>query len=120
MDLGGDKFASHLPIPYEVNPFMGFRAIRFCLRRLDVFRVQLRAILRSAAYARGLRGEVRLMFPMITTLEELHRVRKLVSGAKQHAFGQAHLMHRRFSFRRQRTDRAHAPAAPPPAAPGRG
>lgn len=84
LDLGGDKTMPFVGRAHrEANPFMGWRSIRLCFEHPEFFTVQLRAILRSAAYARGLRGEVRLMFPMITTLEELHRVRKLVSGAKQ-------------------------------------
>jgi phosphotransferase system enzyme I (PtsI) len=67
LDIGGDKFLSHLDVPVEMNPFLGMRAIRFCLRREDIFRSQLRAILRASAH-----GGVRILFPMITTMEELH------------------------------------------------
>lgn len=66
LDIGGDKFVSHLDTPTELNPFLGMRAIRFCLSRSDVFKSQLRAILRASAY-----GKVRIMFPMISTLDEL-------------------------------------------------
>ncbi len=83
LDLGGDKTVPFVGrVHREANPFMGWRSIRLCFEHPDFFTVQLRAILRAAAYARGLRGEVRLMFPMITTLEEIHRVRKLVAGVK--------------------------------------
>lgn len=66
LDIGGDKFLSQLKMPHELNPFMGMRAIRFSLSRPDIFKIQLRAILRASAY-----GKVRIMFPMISTLEEL-------------------------------------------------
>jgi phosphoenolpyruvate-protein phosphotransferase (PTS system enzyme I) len=77
LDIGGDKFLSHLKMPVELNPFLGMRAIRFCLRRPDVFRVQLRAILRASAF-----GKVRIMFPMISTLEELQQALGLLSEVK--------------------------------------
>ena len=77
LDIGGDKFLSHLKMPVELNPFLGMRAIRFCLRRLDVFRVQLRAILRASAF-----GKVRIMFPMISTLEELQQALGVLSEVK--------------------------------------
>lgn len=84
LDLGGDKTVPFVGrIRREANPFMGWRSIRLCFEHPDFFTIQLRAILRAAAYARGLQGEVRLMFPMITTLEEIHRVRKLVAGVKR-------------------------------------
>ena len=66
LDLGGDKFLSHLQVPNEMNPFLGWRAIRFCLQEKDIFRNQLRAILRASAH-----GNVKLMYPMISCLEEL-------------------------------------------------
>lgn len=77
LDIGGDKFLSHLKMPVELNPFLGMRAIRFCLRRMDVFRVQLRAILRASAF-----GKVRIMFPMISTLEELQQALGVLDEVK--------------------------------------
>ena len=68
LDIGGDKFSSEMKMPMELNPFLGMRAIRLCLRRLEIFRLQLRAILRASAF-----GKVRMMFPMISTLEELQQ-----------------------------------------------
>src|SRR6185312_5200182 len=56
-DLGGDKFLSHLQVPTEMNPFLGWRAIRFCLQEKEVFRSQLRAILRASAH-----GNIRMMY----------------------------------------------------------
>lgn len=66
LDIGGDKFLSHLPLPREVNPFMGWRAIRFCLQQPALFNAQLRAILRASAH-----GKVRVMYPMVSGREEL-------------------------------------------------
>ena len=68
LDIGGDKFLSELNMPHELNPFMGMRAIRFSLSRVDIFKIQLRAILRASAF-----GKVRIMFPMISTLDELQQ-----------------------------------------------
>jgi phosphotransferase system enzyme I (PtsI) len=68
LDLGGDKFASHLQLAQEVNPFLGWRAIRFCLAQPELFRAQLRAILRASA-----EGNVKMMYPMISGLDELSR-----------------------------------------------
>src|SRR5438874_1039639 len=73
LDLGGDKFLSHLQVPNEMNPFLGWRAIRFCLQEKDIFRNQLRAILRASAH-----GNVKLMYPMISCLDELVQANKLV------------------------------------------
>lgn len=67
-DLGGDKVAGALDAGDELNPFMGHRAIRFCLENLDIFKAQLRAIIRASAV-----GNVKIMFPMISGLEELRR-----------------------------------------------
>lgn len=78
LDLGGDKFVSQLNIPYEINPFMGWRAIRFCLARPDIFKVQLRAILRASVH-----GDLGIMYPMISTLEELKDANKLLQEAKE-------------------------------------
>jgi len=73
LDLGGDKFLSHLQVPNEMNPFLGWRAIRFCLQERDIFRNQLRAILRASAH-----GNVKLMYPMISCLDELLQANALV------------------------------------------
>ncbi|MCD6335018.1 MAG: phosphoenolpyruvate--protein phosphotransferase, partial [Candidatus Latescibacteria bacterium] len=78
MDLGGDKLADSLPVAPETNPFLGWRAIRVSLDREDLFRVQLRAILRA-----GARGKVRIMFPMISGIEELRRAKEIVEEVKQ-------------------------------------
>ncbi len=73
LDLGGDKFVSQLNIPYEINPFMGWRAIRFCLARPDVFKIQLRALLRASVH-----GDLRIMFPMISSVEEVKEIKKIL------------------------------------------
>ena len=65
LDIGGDKKLPYLPLPGEMNPFLGLRAIRLCLERKDIFRSQLRAILRASTY-----GNIRIMFPMISCLAE--------------------------------------------------
>lgn len=74
MDIGGDKLVSHLQISKEENPQLGWRAVRFCLERLDVFRPQLRAMLRASVL-----GNIQIMFPMISGLEELRRVKQVVA-----------------------------------------
>lgn len=77
LDLGGDKFLSQLDIPREMNPFMGWRAIRFCLARPDIFKVQLRAILRASAY-----GNLKIMYPMISGIEELRQANTILEEVK--------------------------------------
>lgn len=77
LDLGGDKFASHLQIAQEMNPFLGWRAIRFCLAQPELFRAQLRAILRASA-----EGNVKLMYPMISGLDELKQANALLEKCK--------------------------------------
>ena len=77
LDLGGDKFLSSLQVPHEMNPFMGWRAIRFCLARPDIFKTQLRAILRASAY-----GNLKLMYPMISGLGELKQANELLAEVK--------------------------------------
>ncbi|RMH15930.1 MAG: phosphoenolpyruvate--protein phosphotransferase [Gemmatimonadetes bacterium] len=72
-DLGGDKFPMFLHMPREENPFLGWRAIRVCLDMPELFRTQLRAILRSTAH-----GDVRIMLPLINDVEEISRVRELL------------------------------------------
>jgi phosphotransferase system enzyme I (PtsI) len=78
MDLGGDKFITHLNIPFEFNPFLGWRAIRFCLERRDIFEVQLRAILRA-----GVHGRLKLMYPMISSVEEVIQANSILEGVKE-------------------------------------
>ncbi|MBI3318620.1 MAG: phosphoenolpyruvate--protein phosphotransferase, partial [Candidatus Omnitrophica bacterium] len=77
IDLGGDKFMSELRVPREMNPFLGWRAIRFCLARPDIFKVQLRAILRASVF-----GQVKLMYPMISGVEELREANRILEEVK--------------------------------------
>lgn len=70
LDIGGDKKLSYLPIDPEMNPFLGYRAIRLCLDRKDIFRTQLRALIRASAY-----GKLEIMFPMIATLKEFREAK---------------------------------------------
>ncbi|MEK6645400.1 MAG: phosphoenolpyruvate--protein phosphotransferase [Candidatus Firestonebacteria bacterium] len=78
LDVGGDKFLSHLNLAKEMNPFLGLRAIRLCLAHPDIFRVQLRAILRASAY-----GKLKIMFPMISSVEELKKAKEFLEEAKK-------------------------------------
>jgi len=78
IDLGGDKFASSLEIPQEMNPFLGWRAIRFCLARTDIFKDQLRAILRASVTK-----NLKIMYPMISNIEELKQANKLLAECKE-------------------------------------
>lgn len=78
LDLGGDKLLSSLAVPTEMNPFLGWRAIRFCLQRPDIFRAQLRAILRASV-----EGNVKLMYPMVSGLDELLQANALLAGCRE-------------------------------------
>ncbi|MET3684110.1 phosphotransferase system enzyme I (PtsI) [Alkalibacillus flavidus] len=78
LDIGGDKDLPYLDLPEELNPFLGFRAIRLCLERDDLFRVQLRALLRTSVY-----GNLKIMFPMVATLEEFRQAKALLEEEKQ-------------------------------------
>lgn len=78
LDIGGDKELPYLNIPKEMNPFLGYRAIRFCLGRTDIFKTQLRAILQASAY-----GNIKLMYPMIATLQELRAANEILESVKQ-------------------------------------
>lgn len=78
LDIGGDKFISHFDMPKEMQPFLGWRAIRFCLARPDVFKMQLRAILRASAF-----GNLKLMYPMISGIEELKQANAILEECKQ-------------------------------------
>ncbi len=77
LDLGGDKFISSLQIPREMYPFLGCRAIRFCLARPDIFKTQLSAVLRASVH-----GDVRLMYPMITGPGELRQANAILAEVK--------------------------------------
>jgi phosphotransferase system enzyme I (PtsI) len=78
LDIGGDKKLPYLPIDEEMNPFLGYRAIRLCLDRRDVFRTQLRALLRASAF-----GNLKIMFPMISCLEELRQAKQALKEAEE-------------------------------------
>ena len=73
LDLGGDKFAANIDMPSEMNPFLGWRAIRFCLQEKDIFRSQLRAILRASV-----EGNIKMMYPMVSCLTEFEKANSLV------------------------------------------
>ena len=77
LDLGGDKFLAHMQMPTELNPFLGWRAIRISLQERDIFRAQLRAILRASA-----EGNIKMMYPMISGLEELKQANALLEEYK--------------------------------------
>jgi phosphotransferase system enzyme I (PtsI) len=77
LDLGGDKFAANVNMPSEMNPFLGWRAIRFCLQEKEIFRSQLRAILRASVA-----GNIKMMYPMISCLTELEKANELVNEYK--------------------------------------
>lgn len=76
-DLGGDKFFSDPKLAKEMNPQMGLRAIRFCLKEVDLFKVQLRAILRASAF-----GKTRILFPMISGIEEIREARRILEEVR--------------------------------------
>jgi phosphoenolpyruvate-protein phosphotransferase (PTS system enzyme I) len=78
LDLGGDKLLSHLRVPQEMNPFLGWRAIRFCLEEKDLFCAQIRAILRAS-----IEGNVRMMYPMISGLEELRQANAILAQCQE-------------------------------------
>lgn len=78
LDIGGDKKLPYLSLPEELNPFLGVRAIRLCLTEQDIFRTQLRALLRASSY-----GNLKIMFPMIATLDEFREAKKLFEEEKQ-------------------------------------
>lgn len=77
LDIGGDKELSYLNLPKEMNPFLGFRAIRLCLAKQELFRSQLRALLRASKF-----GNLKIMFPMIATVEEFHDAKRLLEEEK--------------------------------------
>ncbi|MGC5325361.1 phosphoenolpyruvate--protein phosphotransferase [Brevibacillus sp. SYSU BS000544] len=87
LDIGGDKELPYLPLPKELNPFLGYRAIRLCLDRVDLFQTQLRALLRASAF-----GNIKIMYPMIATLKELRQANNILEEVK------ADLRQRHISF----------------------
>ena len=78
LDIGGDKALSYMNFPKELNPFLGWRAVRMCLDRPDIFKTQLRAILRASD-----EGNLAIMYPMITGMNEIHRANELLETAKE-------------------------------------
>ncbi len=70
LDIGGDKELSYMEMPQELNPFLGYRAIRMCLDRKDLFKTQLRALLRASVF-----GNLKIMFPMIATINEFKKAK---------------------------------------------
>lgn len=77
LDIGGDKELPYLHLPKEMNPFLGYRAIRLCLDEQDVFRTQLRALLRASVY-----GNLKIMFPMIATVDEFRQAKAVLLEEK--------------------------------------
>ena len=73
LDVGGDKDIPYLGLSKEDNPFMGFRAVRYCLKNIDLYRTQLRALLRASAY-----GEIKIMIPLVVDVEELRSVKAII------------------------------------------
>ncbi|MFS0823806.1 phosphoenolpyruvate--protein phosphotransferase [Bacillus sp. 1P02SD] len=78
LDIGGDKELPYLNLPKELNPFLGFRAIRLCLEEQDIFRTQLRALLRASTF-----GNLKIMFPMIATLDEFRQAKAILMEEKE-------------------------------------
>ena len=77
LDIGGDKELNYFEFPKELNPFLGYRAIRLCLDHQDIFRTQLRALLRASSY-----GQLAIMFPMIATIDELKKAKAIFEEEK--------------------------------------
>jgi len=78
LDIGGDKFASHLDLAEEMNPALGLRAIRFCLKEVDIFKRQLRAILRASS-----EGNLKILFPMISGIDEVFQTKTILKEVKE-------------------------------------
>jgi phosphotransferase system enzyme I (PtsI) len=77
MDIGGDKALPYMKLPEELNPFLGYRALRVCLERKDMFKTQLRALLRASAF-----GTVKIMFPMVISITEVRKSKELLEECK--------------------------------------
>ena len=78
LDVGGDKEIPYMNMQHEDNPFMGYRAVRYCLNNPDQYKVQLRALLRASAY-----GDIKIMIPLVTTVDEVRQVKELVEVCKK-------------------------------------
>lgn len=78
LDIGGDKSIPYLGLETEENPFLGFRAIRFCLKRRDIYEVQLRALLRASSF-----GDIKIMVPLVTGVDELRAVKVILEDIKR-------------------------------------
>lgn len=78
LDVGGDKDLTYLDLPNEMNPFLGYRAIRLCLDQTEIFKTQLRALLRASAF-----GNIKVMFPMISSIEELKSAKVILREVKE-------------------------------------
>jgi len=78
LDIGGDKHLDYLPMDEELNPFLGHRALRLCLERTDLFKTQLRALLRASVH-----GDLHIMFPMVATLNEVRKAKALLQECKE-------------------------------------
>ncbi len=78
LDLGGDKFLSHLDLVEEMNPVLGLRAIRLCLKEVNIFKTQLRALLRASAF-----GELKMLFPMISGMQEIYQIKEILHELKR-------------------------------------
>jgi phosphoenolpyruvate-protein phosphotransferase (PTS system enzyme I) len=78
LDIGGDKFSSHLELAEEMNPALGLRAIRFCLKEVDIFKRQLRAILRASPA-----GKLKILFPMISGIDEVIQAKAILNEVKR-------------------------------------
>jgi phosphotransferase system enzyme I (PtsI) len=78
LDIGGDKKLKYFNLDVEENPFLGYRAIRICLDRVDIFKIQLRAILKASAF-----GNISIMFPMISSIEELRNAKEILEEVKE-------------------------------------
>ena len=74
LDIGGDKFASHIEVPKEINPAMGLRAIRLCIREIGLFKAQLMGILRASAY-----GPLRILIPMVSGIDEVRKAKEVIN-----------------------------------------
>ncbi|HDE0715015.1 TPA: phosphoenolpyruvate--protein phosphotransferase [Staphylococcus aureus] len=85
LDIGGDKELSYLNLPEEMNPFLGYRAIRLCLAQQDIFRPQLRALLRASVY-----GKLNIMFPMVATINEFREAKAILLEEKESLKNEGH------------------------------